>query len=162
MKKNQTILLGALAFYTIAGLFVCLLFWKNGSFLSRQEQPKTVISSTVVGIPKEQDTASVIATPETETESETLANVEETPATMQHYYKFTTINKLEILHVRTTPSLEADILARLKPGTVGYVLEKGDAWSLITTGDITGYAFNEYLEFTEIPKEEYPTEYLDE
>ena len=37
-------------------------------------------------------------------------------------------------------------------------LEKGPVWSLVQSGDVTGYVFNEYLDFQEISKEEYPFE----
>ena len=54
--------------------------------------------------------------------------------------------------------MNAQVIARFSPGITGYVLEKGPVWSLVQSGDVTGYVFNEYLDFQEISKEEYPFE----
>ena len=60
-----------------------------------------------------------------------------------------------MLHVRKQPGMDGEIIDYLDPGTTGYVLERGDDWSLVQTSEITGYVSNQYLQFQEIPAEEY-------
>ena len=81
-------------------------------------------------------------------------------AETKQYYSFVTTNRYQILHVRETPDMNGKILARLEPGTRGYVLEHAPEWSLIVTGDnIKGYSYNQYLDLTEITPEELPEQY---
>ncbi len=90
--------------------------------------------------------------------------VAEEPApadTQRKYYSFVTINVEQILYVRTQPGLDKKSIARLKPGTKGYVLQEGPNWCYILAGDIIGFSSTEYLELTEVPKEQFPQEYLD-
>ena len=72
------------------------------------------------------------------------------------YYKATTTNRLSFLHVRIAPGLTSDIIAKLPPATVAYVLEKGEEWSKIKTDTAEGYCYNKYLSFEQISKEEFP------
>ena len=71
------------------------------------------------------------------------------------YYAFIAAHTKGRLHVRKSDSIEAGIIANLSPNASGYVLEKGPVWSLIQSGNVKGYVFNEYLEFREISKEEF-------
>ena len=71
------------------------------------------------------------------------------------YYSFITLNTRSVLHVRKQPGMDGEIIDYLNPGTTGYVLERGDDWSLVQTSEITGYVSNQYLQFQEIPAEEY-------
>ena len=77
--------------------------------------------------------------------------------TAKVYKSFKTLNREKILHVRTAPDINSEIIARLSPGTEGLVLEVGDHWSRIRSfdGTITGYCSNEYLTFTDISPEEF-------
>ena len=138
--------------YISIGCIICTALFLYGSSLSKN-------STTVVPAlfqPREESASLALAdTPTSSTDTpvtDTSASFDaETP-----YYAFTTLNTKSSLHVRIQPGMDAEIIARLAPNTTGYVIEKGDAWSLISTGDITGYASNQYLQFREIPKEEYP------
>jgi len=63
------------------------------------------------------------------------------------YYSFVTLNFAGNLHVRETASINGKIIARFSPGVTGYVIERGPAWSLVTSGGILGGVFYEYLVF---------------
>ena len=76
----------------------------------------------------------------------------------EHFYSFTSINSTTILHMRIEPSLSARVIAKLKPGTKGYVMEPGDDWSRVWAEGKVGYCSNEFLSLTEISREEIPEE----
>ena len=48
------------------------------------------------------------------------------------------------LRVRKEPSTEADIVGVLERGARATVIEKGEEWTKITSGEVEGYVFNEY------------------
>lgn len=161
MKKSQTILIGILIFYIAAGIFAALFFFKNGSLLSHRLTPDTaVISSSVVGTidekPEEEPVPEPVIAEEPVPEPETAPE----PEVPRAYYKCTVATSRQRLNIRKVPDMNGEILGRLKKGAVAYILELGDEWSLITTGEYTGYCFNEYLQIDEIPKEEFPAEYI--
>lgn len=83
----------------------------------------------------------------------------------RHYYRLKTITTTKVLHLRTGPSLSAEIIYRMPPGTPGYVLHRGEYWSYIVAetanGIQLGFAANKYLSFEEIAPEEVPEEYRD-
>ncbi len=81
-----------------------------------------------------------------------------------HYYRFKVINIDSSLRVRDKGSFSGKVIARFKNGREGYVLEKGEEWSKIVTkeGTFTGYCYNDYLEFTEISKDEFIKDYVDQ
>lgn len=54
-------------------------------------------------------------------------------------------NVRESLNVRSGPGEENEVIAKFLPVDYARVLEKGSEWSLITSGEITGYAHNDYL-----------------
>ena len=87
---------------------------------------------------------------------ETAKPAKETEAPAANvFYAFTAVHRKGRLNVRVSADTNAPIVGRLTSGAEGLVLEKGTEWSLIQTGDITGYVYNQYLEFHEIPEEEY-------
>ncbi len=81
-----------------------------------------------------------------------------------HYYKFKVINIDSTLRVRDSASFSGKVIARVKNGREGFILEKGEEWSKIVTkeGTYTGYCYNDYLEFTEISKDEFLKDYVDQ
>jgi len=58
-------------------------------------------------------------------------------------------NVRSVLNVRAEASIEGKIVGKIYKDCGGTVLEKGEEWSLIETGDLVGYASNEYLLFGE-------------
>ena len=71
-------------------------------------------------------------------------------ASLSAEYTFTAVHAEGRLFVRESPSMSAKILGSLSPGDSGGVLELGTDWALITSGDLTGYVYTQYLELTEI------------
>lgn len=53
------------------------------------------------------------------------------------------------LNVRSEGSIDAEIVGRIYRDCGGLVLERGDEWSLIESGDLVGWCSNEYLLFDE-------------
>lgn len=139
-------------FYICIGCTICTALFLYGSSLSKNSM------STVPALfqPREEATPSLVSDTTTPPAEPSTTEEPASPANEGPYYSFTTLNTKSSLHVRKAPGMDAEIIARLSPNTTGYVIEKGDEWSLITTGDITGYSSNRYLQFQEIPKEEYP------
>lgn len=175
MKKSKFPMLAVICFYVVVGIAACIILFLRGSSLSGNTgAPQTALyeikpelSETASGgepessLPSETEPVSLPETSAPEPESSEAVPQETVPETESQeeepvYYAFTTLNTTSSLHVRESDSMKAKVIARLSPGVTGYVLEKGPVWSLIQSGDITGYAFNEYLEFHEIPKEEFP------
>lgn len=58
-------------------------------------------------------------------------------------------NVRSALNVRAKADLESDIVGKIYKDCGGKVLERGEEWSLIETGELVGYASNEYLLFDE-------------
>ncbi len=54
-------------------------------------------------------------------------------------------NVRESLNVRSGSGEDYEVIAKFLPVDYAHVLEKGSEWSLITSGEITGYAHNDYL-----------------
>lgn len=54
-----------------------------------------------------------------------------------------------VLNVRDVPDMDSTILGKLYNDCGGIVLERGDEWSYIQSGDVEGWAKSEYLLFDE-------------
>lgn len=153
-RENHFPIYAATCFYVLIGCAICSALFLYGSSLLKNSRAARLSSSqsALFETPASDDTSPATeqaSSSETQTDSETSS--EEEPA----YYSFVTLNIRSVLHVRIRPGMDADIIWRLSPGSTGYVLEPGEEWSLIKTPDVTGYVSNQYLQFTEIPKEEY-------
>lgn len=174
MKKSKFPMLAVICFYVVVGIAACIILFLRGSSLSGDTgAPQTALYeikpelSETASIGEEESSLQETDAPEPESSDAALQETapETVPETVPEtepqeeepvYYAFTTLNTTSSLHVRESDSMKAKVIARLSPGVTGYVLEKGPVWSLIQSGDLTGYVFNEYLEFREIPKEEFP------
>lgn len=51
------------------------------------------------------------------------------------------------LNIRSEASEEADVVGKFYTGNVGTIVEKGDEWSVVTSGNAYGYVKNDYLLF---------------
>lgn len=58
-------------------------------------------------------------------------------------------NVSSALNVRENPDVESKILGRIYKDCGGKVITRGEEWSLIETGELVGWASNEYLLFDE-------------
>ncbi len=56
-------------------------------------------------------------------------------------------NVLSVLNVRSGPSLENKVVGKLYKDCGGIVLERGEEWSLIESGDVVGWCKSAYLLF---------------
>lgn len=53
------------------------------------------------------------------------------------------------LNIREEASEDADVVGKFYTGNVGTIVEKGDEWSLVSSGNAYGYVNNDYLLFGE-------------
>ena len=51
------------------------------------------------------------------------------------------------LNIRTEPSEDSDVVGKFYTGNVGTIVEKGEQWSLVSSGNAYGYVNNDYLLF---------------
>ncbi len=56
-------------------------------------------------------------------------------------------NVNEAMNIRLEPSTESTVVGKLYKGGSAEILEAGPEWTKISSGDVTGYANNEYLAF---------------
>lgn len=54
-------------------------------------------------------------------------------------------NVRESLNVRSGPSEDQEVISKFYPTCYARLVEKGSEWSLISSGEITGYSHNDYL-----------------
>lgn len=53
------------------------------------------------------------------------------------------------LNIRTEPSEDAEVVGKFYRGNVGTIIEKGEEWSVVASGNAYGYVHNDYLLFGE-------------
>ena len=61
-------------------------------------------------------------------------------------------NPTSYLNVRQSPNTESNIVGRLKKGDYATIIEKGEEWSKIVSGNVEGYVSNKYCVFGEEAK----------
>lgn len=107
-------------------------------------------SVDIVGSPSETE-----ATTETSTESETESTMEETPVVPEIvepelseeeklWQNRLVANVKSTLNVRSEATEDGKIVGKMEKGAYGIVVEKGDEWTKITSGNVEGYVKNEY------------------
>lgn len=155
-------------FYILVGVLICSALFLVGSSLAKNP----VIAGSLFpasASPKEEEAFNAEVSQKEDSTTQDMADAssqeaedstgdsptQESADAEPVYYSFVTLNTKSALHVRIQPGMDAEIIYRLSPGTTGYVLEIGDGWSLVQTSEITGYVSNQYLQFQEIPAEEY-------
>ena len=143
IAKSEYPFIAALILYVLAGAVALSLYFSGG------------VKSLPASIVAQQGDELYDIRPEL---NETPEQVAQEAAEETHYYAFTTVTKINNLHVRTGPSLDAEIIGKLPKGTTGFILERGESWSKVQVQEpqeLTGYCFNGYLDMQEVPKEEY-------
>lgn len=157
-KSNKSpFILGILLLYIFLGVGAIIAF-----LLLRITPPPEV--SSIVKDPV-QNSIVIGESEEPEPEPEPAEEEPVDPYAGMHFYKLTSSNRTQRLHVRREPGMKGFIIERIKPGTPGYVLYKGLNWSYIAVGDdhmVKGYSFNYYLDLTEIYPEDMPEKLLEE
>lgn len=53
----------------------------------------------------------------------------------------------ESMNIRLEPSIDSEIVGRLYKNGYGIIIERGEEWTKISSGGVTGYAYNDYLLF---------------
>lgn len=84
--------------------------------------------------------------PSDETEAETEPEIE------PYKYADTFIVNIQgdgFLNVRSAPSADSELVGKIYRGGGGQVLERGTEWTKIQSGNVVGYASNQYLWFAE-------------
>jgi len=150
-KKSKFIFLAAMAFYALVGISACGFLFANGSSL--QSIPAAATESPYDIKPELLASQTPEETPEPEETSEPEPE-EASSGEADAYYLYEVI-PVSVLNVRMAPDMQSNILFTVTTGTSGIVLEKGETWSHIKTPRGEGYAYNLYLEFTEVSREEY-------
>lgn len=194
MKKYPSTFYNVFAVYIIAGILAIVLFYKDGSHLSRRmdQQPATEseletamttpntepVSKdvTVVGTVETRDDAATetensseadqaVATEPEDTSSETDAEPENTLSEddtepEKVYYGFTVKPDRTSVRVRETSARNSAIVTHVNGGDTGYVIkEEGNRTQVVLADGTVGYIYNEYIELSEISKEDVPEEY---
>ena len=175
LDKSKRTLLGLLCLYLAIGLVAVVLFFVFGSKSSRNGEGNvkyTFFDDGATGDAVKIANVNVIGEKGAlvEPEPEPAPVVEKTPVEEEapveepekHFYSFKVVTSIGRLHVRQEPDINAKIINYLPKGTEGYILKKGDEWSLVTNGEITGYSFNYYLDMTEISVDELPDYFPEE
>lgn len=147
-------------FYILTGCIICSALFLYGS--SMQKRSSAAFSGSLFEVSASGEEASSkdaqnMVREENAPDGTAMEDTSAEPASdaQERYYTFVTANVRNGLRVRLQPGMDGQIISRLVPGTSGYVLERGEDWSLIKTSDVTGYVSNRYLQFQEISKEEY-------
>ncbi|MBQ7563434.1 MAG: SH3 domain-containing protein [Lachnospiraceae bacterium] len=65
------------------------------------------------------------------------------------YERLVMANVLEAVNIREEASENSAIIGKLYKGCGGEIIEKGDDWTRLKTGEVTGYVSNDYLLFGE-------------
>lgn len=109
--------------------------------------PGTEMESTEndnVSVEKEDTT--VVGNPSDDEESSEIVEAEPTPEELllEEWKNYMMPNVQEYLNVRVEPSIEAGIAGRLEKGDRATVIEVGEEWTKIESGNLTGYVSNQY------------------
>ena len=130
------------------------------STITEHQQPETVavvqdeamesgISAREVAVLKSNDEAEAAeATEVTEAEEVTEETTEATPeCEYPEWQEYAVANIEGSLRVRAEASTDAEIVGKLYPYAVAHVVERGEEWSKVESGSVSGYVANEFLMF---------------
>ena len=130
------------------------------STITEHQQPETVavvqdeamesgISAREVAVLKSNDEAEAAEVAEvTEAEEVTEETTEAAPeCEYPEWQKYAVANIEGSLRVRAEASTDAEIVGKLYPYAVAHVVERGEEWSKVESGSVSGYVANEFLMF---------------
>lgn len=81
----------------------------------------------------------------TQAQVETPAEIEtQAPETSPYDNKFM-VNVAEYLNIRSEQSEDSQIVGKLYAGSGGDIISRGDRWTQISSGSVTGYVCNDYI-----------------
>lgn len=125
--------------------------------ITEQQQPETVavvqdevmetgISAREVAVLKSDNEAE--AAEATEAEEVTEETTEAAPeCEYPEWQEYAVANIEGSLRVRAEASTDAEIVGKLYPYAVAHVVERGEEWSKVESGSVSGYVANEFLMF---------------
>ena len=132
----------------------------GSSTITEHQQPETVavvqdeamesgISAREVAVLKSNDEAEAAeATEVTEAEEVTEETTEAAPeCEYPEWQEYAVANIEGSLRVRAEASTDAEIVGKLYPYAVAHVVERGEEWSKVESGSVSGYVANEFLMF---------------
>lgn len=165
LDKSKRTVVAMLCLYVVVGIVAMLLFARYGSKISNSNSSS--VQYTFEDDGKAGDAVDIsnvkvigesgaLEEPEEVVEAEPEPTPEPTPEPEKVYYKFKVATSIHHLRVRKEPDMDATILYYFEKGEEGYVLQNEGEWSLVSDGKRTGYCSNEYLNLTEIEKEDLP------
>lgn len=130
------------------------------STITEHQQPETVavvqdeamesgISAREVAVLKSNDEAEDAEAAEvTEAEEVTEETTEAAPeCEYPEWQEYAVANIEGSLRVRAEASTDAEIVGKLYPYAVAHVVERGEEWSKVESGSVSGYVANEFLMF---------------
>lgn len=130
------------------------------STITEHQQPETVavvqdevmesgISAREVAVLKSNDEAEAAeGTEVTEAEEVTEETTEAAPeCEYPEWQEYAVANIEGSLRVRAEASTDAEIVGKLYPYAVAHVVERGEEWSKVESGSVSGYVANEFLMF---------------
>ena len=130
------------------------------STITEHQQPETVavvqdeamesgISAREVAVLKSNDEAEAAEAAEvTEAEEVTEETTEAAPeCEYPEWQEYAVANIEGSLRVRAEASTNAEIVGKLYPYAVAHVVERGEEWSKVESGSVSGYVANEFLMF---------------
>lgn len=130
------------------------------STITEHQQPETVavvqdeamesgISAREVAVLKSNDEAEAAEVAEvTEAEEVTEETTEVAPeCEYPEWQEYAVANIEGSLRVRAEASTDAEIVGKLYPYAVAHVVERGEEWSKVESGSVSGYVANEFLMF---------------
>lgn len=75
--------------------------------------------------------------------------VERRQEVIEDFSNLVMANVKSVLSMRSEPSLEAEIVGKMYKDCGGTIIERAEEWTLVQTGDITGWCRNQFLFFNE-------------
>lgn len=156
MKKN----IARNSMLAIAALSLLLGGTANTSVVKKQDNKKAVeVSKTIQKEDQNDETKGVVvsdlAVVEGQAEVSTEApQEEEVQAPVEIETRAAKIESNQVvanidsyLNIRSEASEDSEVIGKFYNGNVGTVVEKGDEWSVVSSGNAYGYVKNEYLLF---------------
>lgn len=130
------------------------------STITEHQQPETVavvqdeamesgISAREVAVLKSNDEAEAAEAAEVTEAEEVIEETTEAAPECEYpeWQEYAVANIEGSLRVRAEASTDAEIVGKLYPYAVAHVVERGEEWSKVESGSVSGYVANEFLMF---------------
>lgn len=143
---------GVISVGCVAGIGISANATKHNSEVAKGKSIENYIeeeTEIAVADIKANDTVLVGAEEETAAENVTEPQTEEVtqaqPSPYENKFMVTVSGEGEYLNIRTEADEDGEIVGKLYEGAGGDIVEKGDAWTRISSGGVEGYVNNDYI-----------------